>query len=280
MQGSSSISEIESGPRESLAARYQSLIRVAEAIRAHRDPQELFHLLATELSHVVQFDAIAQFDEAANKIHWHLCRGCEQTGAPSPADAEREGTIPWWVYRHQKPVVIPFVDRETRFPLSVAQLRKYGMQSVCALPISTAHRHLGSLVLASGQPDAYADDEVRFLALVVAQIALAMDDALNFQASKRAQERLELLLELTNQVVSNLELRDLLRAISVSIRRVMQCDGVGVALPDPESNRLRIYALDFPGGKGTIQEGILTPAEQASGAARAMRSGERINLTG
>ncbi|MGH9667247.1 MAG: sigma 54-interacting transcriptional regulator, partial [Bryobacteraceae bacterium] len=105
-------------------------------------------------------------------------------------------------------------------------------------------------------------------------------DALNFLASKRAQERLQLLLDLTNQVVSNLELRDLLRAISVSIRRVMQCDGVGVALPDAESNRLRIYALDFPESKGTIQEGILTPAEEASGAARAMRSGEPVNLTG
>jgi PAS domain S-box-containing protein len=41
---------------------------------------------------------------------------------------------------------------------------------------------------------------------------------------KQAEERLQLLLDVTNQVVSNLQLRDLLRAISASVRRVMQCD--------------------------------------------------------
>jgi formate hydrogenlyase transcriptional activator len=40
---------------------------------------------------------------------------------------------------------------------------------------------------------------------------------------KQAEDRLQLLLDVTNQVVSNLQLRDLLRAISASVRRVMQC---------------------------------------------------------
>src|SRR5206468_12776923 len=47
---------------------------------------------------------------------------------------------------------------------------------------------------------------------------------------KQAEDRLQLLLDVTNQVVSNLQLRDLLRAISASVRRVMQCDLVGVFL--------------------------------------------------
>ena len=55
-----------------------------------------------------------------------------------------------------------------------------------------------------------------------------------------------LLLDLNNAVVSNLELRDLLRAMSANVRRVMECDGVGVALPDPQSGELQLYAFDFP----------------------------------
>jgi PAS domain S-box-containing protein len=39
---------------------------------------------------------------------------------------------------------------------------------------------------------------------------------------KRAEDRLQLLLDVTNQVVSNLQLSDLLSAISSSVRRVMQ----------------------------------------------------------
>ena len=52
-------------------------------------------------------------------------------------------------------------------------------------------------------------------------------------------ERLKLLLDLTNTLVSNLECRDLLRMVSASIRRVMHCDTVGVWLPDGEQVYLR-----------------------------------------
>jgi formate hydrogenlyase transcriptional activator len=71
---------------------------------------------------------------------------------------------------------------------------------------------------------------------------------------KQAEDRLQLLLDVTNQVVSNLQLRELLRAISASVRRVMQCDLVGVFLPDSEVNKLQTFVLDFPESKGFIRE--------------------------
>jgi len=71
---------------------------------------------------------------------------------------------------------------------------------------------------------------------------------------KQAEDRLQLLLEVTNQVVSNLQLRDLLRAISGSIRRVMQCDCASLALPNAENKQLQLNVLDFPEGKGFLHE--------------------------
>src|SRR5207248_10858576 len=139
------------------------------------------------------------------------------------------------------------------------------------------HRRLGSLVIASERPGAYTEDEMGFFALAASQIALAMDDALNFQASRRAQERLALLLDLTNRVVSNLDLRDLLRTISASIRRVMRCDGVGVGLPD-SNNKLQLYALDFPDGNGVIHESYQTPAAEETPADRVFRTAEALDL--
>ena len=68
------------------------------------------------------------------------------------------------------------------------------------------------------------------------------------------KDRLKLLLDVTNQVVSNLELRDLLRAISGSVRRAMQCDYASLSLPDEENKYLRLYMLDFPDGKGFLKE--------------------------
>jgi formate hydrogenlyase transcriptional activator len=55
-------------------------------------------------------------------------------------------------------------------------------------------------------------------------------------------------------VVSNLELRDVLRAISASVRRLMRCDLVSVSLPDSTNTYLRRYVVDFPQSKGFIRE--------------------------
>jgi transcriptional regulator with GAF, ATPase, and Fis domain len=44
--------------------------------------------------------------------------------------------------------------------------------------------------------------------------------------------RLQLLLDLTKRITSNLQLREVLRAIAANIREVIQCDAVAVSLPD------------------------------------------------
>src|SRR6202049_5081646 len=179
---------LETESHQSTAARYESLIRIAASVRAQKEPHDLFRLLIEELGQVVQFDAIAQFDESSNKVHWHLCSGCQKPHS-LPPEIDKEETLAAWVFRNQEAVVLSSLDNETRFPASTAVMRQAGVQSVCAFPLSTAHRRLGSLVIASVHRNAYSNEEVRFCSLVADQIALAMDDAFNFQASPRAPER-------------------------------------------------------------------------------------------
>jgi len=48
----------------------------------------------------------------------------------------------------------------------------------------------------------------------------------------------------------------------------MQCDYAGLSLPDAENKQLRLYALDFPEGKGFLQEELVYSIEGSpSGAA-------------
>ena len=56
----------------SLAAQYESLIRLGEAIRSHREQKDLFQVLGEELRDVVPFDAICQCDPTGNKVNWHF----------------------------------------------------------------------------------------------------------------------------------------------------------------------------------------------------------------
>jgi formate hydrogenlyase transcriptional activator len=74
---------------------------------------------------------------------------------------------------------------------------------------------------------------------------------------QRQNSRLQLLLNLTGRITSNLELQELLRAISANIREVMHCDAVAVALPEPASGSFKVCALDFPDGKGFLREDML-----------------------
>src|SRR5215831_6077156 len=115
------------------AARYESLIRLAEAIRTQGRPEDLFQVLVRELANVVRFDAVAQYDDAFNKVNWHLGEAC-RPGAKPAHDLPKEETIAWWVQQHQQPLVISSVERDERFPKMRDVLRDLGIRSLCALP--------------------------------------------------------------------------------------------------------------------------------------------------
>jgi formate hydrogenlyase transcriptional activator len=222
---------------------------------------------------IVDFDVIgmSRLEEAMNGVDWHLHRlggGVERVSM----DGTMEETISAWMYQHQKPLTIPFLDQEKLLNCKITALTEDGIRSLCALPLICAHQHIGCLLIRSKQPEAYSNDEVRFLSLIADMIASALAGAINFEALQKTQadlqaekDRLQLLLELNNQVVSNLDLRTLLRAISVSVRRVMQCDAVGVHLPDTESGQLQLYALDIPDGNGLLTEDAQVLREGSGG---------------
>ncbi|HEY1951070.1 MAG TPA: sigma 54-interacting transcriptional regulator [Bryobacteraceae bacterium] len=365
---------------ETVTERYEALLRVSQTLLSTRSSEELFRVLARVLHAMVNFYVmgVGIYDEKAHEMH---TTSYGEPGVPlqAPKFAPEE-TFSWWVYQHQQPLIIPSLDAETRFPAVAEMLKNRGVRSVCALPLTTVHRRLGGLAVGSIEADAYSREEVSFLSLVANQVALAVDDALNFDAlqhakdelraseeslrliidsipglvctmnaagefqlfnrqlleyfgktpeelkswatsdvvhpddlprvtaaftnsietghpydiehrcrradgvyrwtqgralpvrdtegcittwyilftdidkRKQAEDRLQLLLDVTNQVVSNLEFRGVLRAISASVRRVMQCDLVGVFLYDAGGNRMQTFVLDFPESKGFIRE--------------------------
>jgi formate hydrogenlyase transcriptional activator len=367
---------VQGAAQTAVTERYEALLRVSQTLISSRSSEELFKILARELRAVMNFYffRVGIYDENANEPRLTLYG---EPGVPLQVpQLPKEETITWWVYQHQRPLIIPSLDAETRFPAVAEMLKNRGVRSVCALPLTTVHRRLGGIAVGSVEADAYSKEEVSFLSLVANQVALAVDDALNFEAlraserslrlvvdsvpglvatmnaagefqlfnrqlleyfgktpeelkswatsdiihpddlprvaaaftssietgrpydiehrcrradgvyrwtqgralpvrdtegrilswyvlftdidtRKQAEDRLQLLLEITNQVVSNLQLRDLLRAISGNIRRVMQCDCASLALPHEENKQLQLYVLDFPESKGfLLEEGV------------------------
>jgi formate hydrogenlyase transcriptional activator len=243
--------------------RYETLIRVSNAIGTYRDPQDLFRALVRELHRVVQFDnvGVSIHDEQSNTFHRHFVDAVTEAAIPPDPELKMEESDAWWVYQNQEPMITSLAPHDTEVCKFREILKKYGIRSVCTLPLTTAHSKVGTLTFASKTADIYTAEEIHFLSVVAEQIALAFDNALHFDAAQASQqqlrkksERVGLLLELTNHVVSNLDFRDLLRAVVASTRRVMDCDGAGITLPDSDNMRLRIYAMDFPFSVESIQE--------------------------
>src|SRR6266705_4254505 len=184
--------------------RYEALLRVSQTLISIRSSEELFSLLARELRAVVNFYVmgVGIYDEKAHEMH---TTSYGEPGVPlqAPQFAPEE-TFSWWVYQQQQPLIIPFLDAETRFPAVAEMLKNRGVRSVCVLPLTTVHRRLGGLAVGSIEADAYSEEEVSFLSLVANQVALAVDDALNVDASQHAKEALRASEESLRRIVDSI----------------------------------------------------------------------------
>jgi PAS domain-containing protein len=170
--------------------RYEALLRISQTLISIRSSEELFNVLARELRAVVNFYVmgVGIYDEKAHEMR---TKSYGEPGVPLQApEFAPEETFSWWVYQHQRPLIIPCLDEETRFPAVAEMLKNRGVRSVCVLPLTTVHRRLGGLAVGSTEIDAYSRREVSFLSLVANQVALAVDDALNFDSSEHAKEAL------------------------------------------------------------------------------------------
>src|SRR6202034_1965388 len=260
---------------ETYTPRYEALLRATNAIGTCSDCDAAADMLLKTLLEVVPFDylQLVAFDSDTKTVEWHLLYSNGRRHVVPEADVVLEDTPIAWVHESQQALVTADWREEARFAKHGEFLNELGIASTCVLPLARGERRLGALSIGSTRSHAYPEEEVRFLSLVADQIALAIDAAVNFYLSRRAQDRLKLILELTNQVVSNLNFAELLRTISSSVRRVMRYDAAAIMLPEPDGAHLRVHALDFPESKGFFKEEILIPIE-GSTPGETFRSGK------
>jgi len=244
--------------------RYLALLHAANAIATCNDCDSATDILVERLREVTSFDSLhlVAFDKDSSVPSWSRLEA--QGGRVDVSlkdDSILVGSPIQWVHSSGELLVIADWSQETRFPNYGIHLNQLGISSTCTLPLVRGTRRLGVMSLGRSYPNAYDEQEIDFLRLVAEQISLAIDAAVNFYISQRVQDQLKLTLELTNQVVSNLEFHDLLHAASTSVRQIMGCDAAAIMLADAEGKQLRVHAFDYPESRGVFTEGALVPIE-------------------
>jgi formate hydrogenlyase transcriptional activator len=284
------ISPPEQLPVEAAAAapddsrrQFEALLEVSEAIAQQRDLHKLFHELAERLHSVVDFDflTLVLHDAARNVMRLHILEIRHQpettaAGQETPVEGYPSG----WVWQTQQPFVVADTEKETRFPEFIAMLRGHGVRAMAMLPLTTAQRRLGAMGFGRLLPQRVTDAELQFMRRVASQIAVAVDNALNFESAQayhvqlaRERDRLQALLEINNVLVTSRDVPALFGGIVSTLTRVIHHDYTSLALRDPVTNMLRVHALDYPGGQ-RVPEGkeLIVPID-ASPSGRCIMTG-------
>jgi formate hydrogenlyase transcriptional activator len=265
--------------------QYRALLDVAESISRNRDLPALFEDLAQRLRGVVPFEYLNLVLHVPERDTMRLrvltsTRPAEPSFLETPVDETPSGLV----WQTQRPLVIHDIDQETRYPKIMQLLRGHGVRSCCVLPLTTAQRRLGAMGLGGAEPSAFARADLEFLAQVARQVAVAVENVLNYEAAQcyqgelaRQRDRVQVVLDVTNAMVANLDLRELFQAVSELLRRLIRHEYASLVLVDPAKGQLRLEALDFPGSNSQIHEVQMASLED-SPAADAMRTRQPLLL--
>jgi formate hydrogenlyase transcriptional activator len=232
---------------QSDAEIYGALFALAKSISGHNDLDGLCRGLAQSLQRVVRFESLGLMlhDPARNVMRRHALTTTlpapVEDFPPLPIDEDPAG----WVWRTQKPLVISRLVGETRWPKSIERARGKGLCSLSLVPLSIGERRVG--VLGFGGRSVYepAPAELSFLERVASEFAVAVDSFLMQQTIVLERDRLRVLFDITNALVSKLSREDLFSAISEQLSKVIAHDFAALTLLQKEKDELQVHELHF-----------------------------------
>ena len=186
------------------------------------------------------------------------------------------------VLDEQKPVFLPDVSQEMlKFP----ELTPFAPESVgrttYLFPVSASQQRYGMFAVTKERGEEWLPEDVELLHSLASHLAVALECAVARDSAERYQrqvakerDRLKLLLEINNYIVSKLDINDLFRSASASIRNYFHNDFTGLWLLDKQSNQLECVVLDFPTGQGFVSTGEKSELNKADGAKLSARKPE------
>ncbi len=245
--------------------RYETLVEVSHCIASHPELSGLFQDLAQRLQPRLRFDLLnlVLYDPATNMMRLNVLEATVPVTVPLSLALPVDDIPAGWVWQHQQPLLIRNLEEETRFAPAVRMYRESGLRSYYVVPVTTSQRRAGAISFGSGVVDAFSDSDMRLMREVGEQIAVAVDNVLTHETAVSYQQqlsmerdRLRMLLEINNALVSHLESHDLFTAISAAMRRAFRHDYSSLALYNAAENAFEIRGLDLPNGRGLIHEGM------------------------
>jgi formate hydrogenlyase transcriptional activator len=251
-------------------SRYRALVGISTAIASQPDVRAVLHSISTLVSKVVSFDSIALLllnQENETTLLYALEAGTYNPGFEVGTELSFKDTAVANALDQQKPVFVPDIRKEWLKNPQFAQLKLTaplsgeGVLSSYIFPISSSRKKLGVLIFGAIGCKQYSPADIELMGSVAAHVSVAMEGALALEAAEtyrqkleRERDRLKLLLEINNHIITHLDVTDLFRAASISIREFFKNAFTGFWLFDEASKQLQCITFDFPGSRGFVED--------------------------
>jgi formate hydrogenlyase transcriptional activator len=181
------------------------------------------------------------------------------------------------VYRRE-PVYVTDILTEPSWDEYRHLMAPYEIRAVWSRPLFTSEGQvLGTFAVLYREMRSPDARDLKLIENASHVTAIAIERHRNEQALQRERDRLQLLLEITSGVTSKLDLRQVVKALSAKLFRVMQCDISALLLTDSDAGALRVTMLYNPDARGPFREGSLVPMN-GSIAGQVLRKRQSIRI--
>jgi len=244
--------------------RYRALLDVSSAMVEQPTVKAVLHSLRGVLSSSCRLHGTDLYILDSGGERLHLLEFDREADAPAIKTGTRISRIgvAAQVLEKQEPVFLSDVSQEM---LKHPELAPFAAQSVgrssYLFPVSTSQQRYGICAVTKERGEEFLPEDVELLRSLSSHVAVALECALARDSAEQYQrelaterDRLRLLLEINNHVVSKLDADDLFRSASASIRSYFGNDLTGFWLLAKDSKQLQSVVLDFPDGKGLLAD--------------------------
>ncbi|MEO7730505.1 MAG: sigma 54-interacting transcriptional regulator, partial [Kofleriaceae bacterium] len=235
-------------------ARYRALVDAAGALTSHADLPDLLRSLRSHLEPIVQFSFLSVWlwERETDRLTVAFFEPSDSAAGPVVGESyPAGGTYPGRAIETGRPVYVAQVEPDGQPPSAI--MAEHGVRSYCAVPLITAHGTIGALNFGSVDREAYTADDIELMSRVGALVAVALENARGVAtireqraALQRERDQLDVLLEVTNAVVTQLDTRALFLALAPALKRVCSAEFAALTIYDPDARVLRKHVCQGP----------------------------------
>jgi len=244
--------------------RYRTLLDLSSAVAGQPTVNAVLHSLCALLANISALHGADLFllsDDAKTLQLFAFDRAPDAPAIPAGTQIACVGPAAQVIHEQQPRYVPDIAEELTRIPELAPFAPAVGARSSYWFPVSTSRKKYGILAFTRMQTGEFSPEDLELMNSLASHVAVALEIALTRDRAELYQgelakehDRLRVLLEVNNHVITKLDIMELFRSASASLRSYFRNDFTGFWLIGKDSNQLELAVMDFPGGRGFLTE--------------------------